>query len=205
MSAEDRVQNYAVAFHEATLARWLAALGAVAQSLAADASLIERIQAADVDFGERQMLLDRILPADLDLPVRNLLYTLAQHGDLALLPAVTDALRRRMQPVEAAPLEVEVLSAIVLSDAQRQALVARLEASHGPGLAIRYKVDPTILGGMIVRVGDKLVDGSLASRLAAMKQALGVTGDQGLGTRDSGDAHSHESLIPNPDKPEPMR
>jgi len=178
MSAEDRVQNYAVAFHEAVLARWLAALDAVAQSLTADAALVERIQAANVDFGERQTLLDRILPADLDLPVRNLFYTLAQHDDLALLPAVADALRRRMQPVEAAPLEVEVISAIALSDAQRQALVARLEASHGPGLAIRYKVDPAILGGMIVRVGDKLVDGSLATRLAAMRQALGVTSNE---------------------------
>ena len=175
MSAEDRVQNYAIAFHEAALARWLAALDTVTQALAADTSLIDHIQAADVDFGERQALLDRILPADLDLPVRNLFYTLAQHGDLALLPAVTDALSRRMQPVEAAPLEVEVTSAIALSDPQRQALVARLEASYGPGLAIRYKVDPAILGGMIVRVGDKLVDGSLVTRLAAMRQTLGVT------------------------------
>ena len=42
---------------------------------------------------------------------------------------------------------------------------------------MRYRVDPAILGGLIVRVGDKLIDGSVASRLAAMKQALGVTGD----------------------------
>jgi F-type H+-transporting ATPase subunit delta len=52
--------------------------------------------------------------------------------------------------------------------------VARLETQYGADLDVRYKVDPTILGGLIVRVGDKLIDGSVASRLAAMKQVLGV-------------------------------
>ena len=43
-------------------------------------------------------------------------------------------------------------------------------------LNVHYRVDPAILGGLIVRVGDRLIDNSLAARLAAMRQTLGVTG-----------------------------
>ena len=68
-----------------------------------------------------------------------------------------------------------MVSAIALADEQRRALVAKLEAQYGRNLVYSYRVDPAILGGLIVRVGDKLIDGSVASKLAAMKQALGVT------------------------------
>ncbi|MBM4460063.1 MAG: ATP synthase F1 subunit delta [Chloroflexi bacterium] len=173
MDAPDRVSSYAQAFYEAALERWLAALEGAAARLAADPSLLARGQAESADFTQRQPILDGLLPADADLPVRNVVYALAQHGDLALAGDIAAALRQRMRRAEAAV--VEVISAIPLTDAERQALVARLTAEHGAGLDVHYKVDPAILGGLIVRVGDKLMDGSVATKLAAMKQALGVT------------------------------
>ena len=116
--------------------------------------------------------MDKILPADADRPVRNLLYTLAQRGDLALLEGLIESLRARVRRKEAGPVEVEIVSAVPLTDAERQALLAKLE-ERGP-LAIHYRVDPQILGGLIVRIGDELIDNSVATRLAAMRQALGV-------------------------------
>jgi len=96
-----------------------------------------------------------------------------QHGDLGLLPDIMAALRQR--GAEAAPIAVEVVTAAALDDDQRQTLEARLVAQHGAGLTFSYRTDPAILGGIIVRIGDKLIDGSVAGKLAAMKQALGVT------------------------------
>ena len=75
-------------------------------------------------------------------------------------------------------MPVEVVSAIALTDEQRKSLDAKLEAQYGVNLSFSYRVDPAILGGLIVRVGDKLIDGSVASKLAAMKQTLGVTSDE---------------------------
>ena len=109
--------------------------------------------------------------------MRNLVYALAQRGDLALLAEIAVALRERMRRAEAEPVAAEIISAIPLTDAEREALVARLESQYGAGLDVRYVVDPAILGGLIVRVGDKLIDGSVATKLAAMKQALGVTSE----------------------------
>ncbi len=175
MDAPDRVSSYAQAFYEAALERWLAALEGVATKLAADPATLARGQAIGADFALRQPVLDGLLPADVDIPVRNLVYTLAERGDLALLAEIAVALREQMRRAEAEPVAAEIISAVPLTDAERQALVARLEAQYGAGLDVRYQVDPAILGGLIVRVGDKLIDGSVASRLAAMKQALGVT------------------------------
>jgi F-type H+-transporting ATPase subunit delta len=174
MSTADRTRSYAQAFHEAAMERWLAALQAVSARLAEDRELMERLQASDVDFSERRPLLDAVFPADADPPVRNLVYTLMQRGDLGLLGEVVELLRRQMRRAEAAPVVVEVTSAVDLDDVQRSTLVSRLEAQYGAGLTVHYRVDPAILGGLIVRVGDKLIDGSLATRMAAMKQTLGV-------------------------------
>ncbi|MDQ1301608.1 MAG: F-type H+-transporting ATPase subunit delta [Chloroflexota bacterium] len=177
MDAPDRVSSYAQAFYEAALERWLAALAGTAAKLAAEPATLARAQAVGADFALRQPILDQLLPAEVDLPVRNLIYTLAQRGDLALLADIAVALRERMRRTAAEPVTAEIISAVPLTDAERQTLVAGLEAQYGAGLVARYQVDPAILGGLIVRVGDKLIDGSVASRLAAMKQALGVTGE----------------------------
>jgi F-type H+-transporting ATPase subunit delta len=172
MSSRDRVSDYADAFYEAAWERWLAALGSAAQRLAEHPELQARLEGGRSDLSQIQASVDGILPADVDRPVRNLLYTLVQRGDLASLEDITEALRARVRRKEAGPTEVEIVSAVALTDAERQALVAKLEG-RGP-LAIRYRVDPQILGGLIVRVGDELIDNSVATRLAAMRQALGV-------------------------------
>jgi F-type H+-transporting ATPase subunit delta len=172
MSSRDRVSDYADAFYDAAWERWLAALGSAAQQLAEHPDLHARLEGSQSDLSQMQALVDKILPADVDRPVRNLLYTLAQRGDLALLEGLLESLRERVRRKEAGPTEVEIVSAIALTDEERKALLAKLE-ERGP-LAIRYRVDPQILGGLIVRIGDELIDNSVATRLAAMRQALGV-------------------------------
>jgi F-type H+-transporting ATPase subunit delta len=174
MSTADRARTYAQAFHEAAMERWLTALQAVSTRLAEDRGLAERLQATDADFSERRPLLDEVFPAETDPPVRNLAYTLMQRGDLDLLGQVVESLRQQIRRVDAEPAMVEVTSAVPLNTDQRSTLISRLEAEYGTGLDIHYRVDPAILGGLIVRIGDKLIDGSLATRMTAMKQALGV-------------------------------
>lgn len=178
MNTGDRAQSYASAFFEAAFERWLSALDSIAATLSSNRALLDRLQATDVEFAQRQVALDGFLPAGSDPLARNLVQTLMQHGDLGLLGEITAALRDRMRRAEAVSVPVEVVTAAVLPDDQRQALEAKLAAQYGAGLTISYRVDPAILGGMIVRVGDKLIDASVASKLAAMRQALGVTGNE---------------------------
>ncbi len=69
-------------------------------------------------------------------------------------------------------INAEVTSAVPLTDAEREALDTRLHGRYGDELPIRYRVEPSILGGLIVRVGDRYLDGSVASRLARMRDEL---------------------------------
>jgi F-type H+-transporting ATPase subunit delta len=177
MSTEDRARSYAEAFYEAALERWIAALDAASGVLARDRSLLDRAQVGQVEFSARRALLDSMVPADADPPVHNLLYALAQRGDLSMLPDIAVALRARMGQTAEAATRVEIISALPLTETETALLTEKLAAEYGSGLEFQYRVDPAILGGLIVRVGDKLIDGSVASRLAAMKQALGVTSD----------------------------
>lgn len=176
MNTGERVQSYANAFFEAAFERWLGALQGAAAALAGQHGRLADLQGAGANFAQQQRVLDGLLPADADPLTRNLLYTLAQHGELDLLGDITEALRARVRRAEAGPIPVEVVTAIALTAEQQAALQTRLAAQYSGALSYTYRVDPAILGGMIVRVGDKLMDGSVASRLAAMKQALGVTG-----------------------------
>lgn len=175
MNTGDRAHNYAIAFYEATFERLLESLSAAAQTLVQQPALLQKLQATEVEFAERQAALDGILVDGVDPMARNLLYALLQHGDLPILGDVITALRARVQAVATGPTPVEVITATPLAADQRQALETKLSIMHGSNLAYEYKVDTAILGGMIIRVGDKLIDGSVASRLSALKQTLGVS------------------------------
>ncbi len=73
------------------------------------------------------------------------------------------------------PREAVVTSAVQLSQEQQNAILQQLRAKHGVALAIRFEVDPAILGGLIVRVGDQVLDDSVRSRLVAIQQRMLVS------------------------------
>ena len=62
-----------------------------------------------------------------------------------------------------------VASAEALSDAQRTALAGKLEQIYGREMAIHSEVDPSLLGGMVVRVGDEVIDGSTRGKLDRLR------------------------------------
>jgi F-type H+-transporting ATPase subunit delta len=62
--------------------------------------------------------------------------------------------------------------AVPLSDSERDRLAAALAAAFGHGIHLDVLVDPAVLGGISVRIGDEFIDGSVASRLAALRRKL---------------------------------
>ena len=96
---------------------------------------------------------------------------MAQKGRLALLPEAMKgfaALLADHRGEETA----EVISAKPLSDAQREALAQNLKSSFGKDVKIDAHVDPSLLGGLIVKVGSKMVDASLKSKLERLELAM---------------------------------
>ncbi len=102
---------------------------------------------------------------------RNFLGVLASNRRLAALP---DVVRAFASIAAAARGEVsaEVTSAHPLSPAQLKALEARLKAREGQDVKLSAKVDPEILGGLVVKIGSTQIDSSIRTRLNTLAQAM---------------------------------
>jgi F-type H+-transporting ATPase subunit delta len=133
----------------------------------------------------RETLTDAGQPADRrKAVVADLLGDRAHPLTIALVGFVVDAGRARDLPkivdelarVAAHEREhqlAEVRSAVALTDEQRDRLAAALSKATGRTVDVKIVVDPSIVGGVVARVGDYVFDGSVASRLEDAKQALG--------------------------------
>jgi len=173
VNAQELSRKYATAVFSLALDSWLTPLNAVENELANNATLAAMLQDKDRPFSERQQALDKLIPGDSSQQVRNFLYTLLREGDMGLLSGVMGELTRM---VRGGPLvqTAKVTTALPLSDKEKDAFRQKLTAQYGESLEFDFNVDPAILGGAIVQVGDKVIDGSVATRLASMSNALGV-------------------------------
>ncbi|CAN1526886.1 AtpH F0F1-type ATP synthase, delta subunit (mitochondrial oligomycin sensitivity protein) [Rhabdaerophilaceae bacterium] len=69
-------------------------------------------------------------------------------------------------------VSAEVTVASPLSDKNRQAVLEALQASSGQSIALTERVDPAIIGGLVVKMGSRMIDASLKTKLNAMKLAM---------------------------------
>ena len=66
----------------------------------------------------------------------------------------------------------EVTSALPLTEAEQATVSKQLAKPLGAGASLSFRVDPAILGGLVIRVGDKVIDGSVAGKLEGLRQSL---------------------------------
>lgn len=173
MKAQTLSRKYAMAVFSLALEKWLISLKTVADRLADNPPLAERLADADRTFGERKQELDGLLPADSEPIVRNFFYTLLENGDIGMLGDVLAELER----ISSGGPQVQtawVTTAIELSEAEKENFRQTLRQRHGDNLEFVFNINPSIIGGVIVQVGDKVMDGSVATRLEALGNAVGV-------------------------------
>nr|WP_247718074.1 F0F1 ATP synthase subunit delta [Qipengyuania proteolytica] len=102
---------------------------------------------------------------------QNFLGVLAQNRRLAQLPQVIRAFRA-IAAAQRGEVTAEVTSAHALTDAQLADLKSRLTAREGRTVKLSTKVDPELLGGLVVTIGSKRIDGSIRTRLNSLSQAM---------------------------------
>jgi F-type H+-transporting ATPase subunit delta len=104
-------------------------------------------------------------------PVLNLLRLLIQRGRIEDLPRIA-AEFRRLDNLRLGITPARATSAAPLEPAEVKALIARLEQMTGGRIELEQEVDPSLLGGLVVRVGDRLIDGSVRGRLERLRNQL---------------------------------
>jgi ATP synthase F1 delta subunit len=130
----------------------------------------EQLVAPGIPAAARKATIDRFLAEATPL-VRNVLKVLVDNGRLEEAPEVASAFRALVKAQEN-QLDVHVTSAVELGSDLRAKLEQRLGTSTGKRVRLHASVDPSIIGGLVVRHGDTLVDTSLRGRLDQLRLAL---------------------------------
>jgi len=103
--------------------------------------------------------------------IRNFLFLVVDHGRTHILPEMVAAFQEVVRQRQGIA-EAEVSTAIELTATQKAEFAFTLERITGKRVEAKYSLDPALLGGAVVRVGDSIYDGSLRQRLNAMRARL---------------------------------
>jgi len=119
----------------------------------------------------REAALEAGLGKQVGRPVLNLLRLLIRRGRIEDLPRIASEFRR-LDNQRLGITPARAVSAGPLEPAEVTALTARLEQMTGGRIELEQEVDPSLLGGLVVRVGDRLIDGSVRGRLERLRNEL---------------------------------
>ncbi len=158
-------ETKAVSQVEASLGKLLSALGESADLRALTINpVVTRDQAKSaIAAVAKSMKLDTLTSKTLGVLAEN-----RRLGETAAVAKAFTALAANHR----GEMTAEVTSAHALSAAQLKALAAQLKARVGTDVAIQSKIDPSILGGLTVKIGSELIDSSIKTRLNSLAQAM---------------------------------
>ena len=144
-------------------------LGAAIDGTPDLAALIRNPQISREDAAKAMAAVGQVL--GLSQLTQNFIAVLAGNRRLSTLPNVVKAFSA-IAAAQRGEVTAEVTSAHALSDDQIQSLTAKLKAREGKEIKLKAKVDPEILGGLVVRIGSRQIDSSIRTRLNSLAQAM---------------------------------
>ena len=153
------------------LAAWSGAL-AKAAGLAADARVLEALTSPKLSTDQFVAFFAGLGGPAIDGRWQNFVRLLATYKRLALLPQIAGQFETLRADFEN-ELDVQVTSAAPMSAQQGAKLAAALTSRLKRSVRLATAVDPTLLGGAVIRAGDLIIDGSLTGRLQKLATALG--------------------------------
>lgn len=172
MSTEKTVKTYAQAILNTSLEDWLEALRAVERNLRRNPDVLPVLDDPNAEASAKEEKLKQVLPSDVSQEVQNFLRLLVRRSDVHLLEDVIVDLQDILEEAGTVVRTARVTTAVKLSPEEREQLEKRLMREPGERLIFEYEIDPSIIGGVRVRIGDHLIDGSVSGRLSALRERL---------------------------------
>jgi F-type H+-transporting ATPase subunit delta len=171
VSVQANPREYAAAIYELAFEHWMRQLADVDTALKKDPALRAAMQDPTTPAKDKLQRLGQSVSGGLDPDVRRFLGTLLETGQVGQLSAILaefeDMVRRRPERVAA-----RVVSAVPLSAQEKDSLRVKLERRFGPDLDFQFEVDSSLIGGIYLRVGDRVIDGTVAGKLSALRDHL---------------------------------
>jgi F-type H+-transporting ATPase subunit delta len=143
----------------------------VAAEMAGDERIVRIVDSPAVPFAERRAAVEQLLAKLISPMALNLALLLAQRGRFGILPELSaeyDALVRKSRGIVAAT----VTTPAPLPKEELAQVRARVEKLAGAKVELTTATDPALLGGLTIRIGDKLIDASVQGRLERLRGQL---------------------------------
>lgn len=160
---------FLIAQEENSLAHWSQSLAGLAQ-IASASEIAELVGNPAVPAGKLVELMSSAVP-NISKSERDMLVLMAENERISALPEVSHMFEELRNQAESV-LSAEVTSAFPLSGAQVVDLTKLLEQKHGKKVKVSVAVDPELIGGVSIAIGDEVFDASVRGKLARMATAL---------------------------------
>lgn len=144
---------------------------AISAAIAGDEKVLKLIESPHVSAEQALALITDAAGDKLDDRFRGYLGVLAENDRLPLLGDIRSIYSRLRHKAERR-LVARVVSAVELSDEQRQRLTAALAKRFDAEVELENDIDPGVIGGAVIYAGDQVIDGSLRGRLRKLEQSL---------------------------------
>ena len=160
---------FAIAKEQNTFDMWSQELEAL--SLAVSDSHVAYALEGAPSTEDASKLLVNLLGDLLDEKGQNFVFVLGENNRFSVIPEIYQEFVRLRDDYEKIKV-VEVVSAHKLTAADNKALVEKLASRYNATIKLTNKVDPSIIGGLVIRIGDEVIDGSVKTNLSRLSSTL---------------------------------
>ena len=164
------VAAYKLGKEQKALAKWSEMLDFATQ-VASDPQMQAYIQDPNVVASDLQSTFLKVCGDKLNENAQNLIKVLVEYGRLSILQAITCAFEE-LKALDEGTLEAQIIAAAKLSVTETKDLVKRLETKFGKKVEATVSIDPEIIGGIKIIVGDTVIDASVKNQLQNLAYTL---------------------------------
>lgn len=136
-------------------------------AVASDASMQELLDQPQLSKEQKGELMLKVVSDKLNKQQQNLVRLMAENDRLKALPEVAHQFEVYRAEAEG-KVEAEVISAFALTSEQEQAITKMLKSKLGRDVSITTSTDKSLIGGVIIKAGDTIIDGSMKSQLESL-------------------------------------
>ncbi len=161
---------FEISVEQQALDRWRADISVIAEYFGSH-QLKFVLGEPNIRFERKEQIVRDLLSAKVQPEALSFALVLTERSLVGLTPRIKEAFESLYNDYKG-QIPATVTTAVSLDDATRQRIVSDLQKQTGKRILLDERVDPSILGGAIVRVGDTLMDGSVKRRLAVLRDQI---------------------------------
>jgi len=160
---------FQIAMENNNLETWQADLELIAEALGHPqfATLLENPK---IRFSDKEKLLQNVLKG-INPTAMNLAYFLVSKNRIRIVGELVTEFKRLMNAQHGRE-SAEIITAVPLSDEEKEQIQKKLTTITQKDVVVTTQVDPSIMGGLVAKAGDQLIDGSIRTRLKELKKSL---------------------------------